>query len=65
MIPFRKNLVIPEVNQAICTGCGACEYACPVRPLKAIYVEGNKQHLTAKLPEVKAKPAVKDTDFPF
>jgi len=65
MVPFKQNLVIPEVNTDICTGCGACEYACPVRPLKAIYVEGNKKHLSAKLPEIKPTPAVKDSVFPF
>ncbi|MDR1857464.1 MAG: 4Fe-4S dicluster domain-containing protein [Desulfovibrio sp.] len=27
-----------------CTGCGACEYICPVRPMAAIWVEGNLEH---------------------
>lgn len=65
MVPFKKGLVIPEVRTDICTGCGACEYACPVRPLKAIYVDGNPEHLSAELPEVKEKPAAKDSEFPF
>ena len=27
-----------------CTGCGACEHLCPVRPLSAIHVEGHEVH---------------------
>jgi len=48
MIPFENNLVIPEVREDYCIGCGACEHACPVVPYKAIYVEGNRVHKTAK-----------------
>ena len=33
---------VPTVVKRRCTGCGACEYYCPGRPLKAIYVEGLK-----------------------
>ncbi|MDR2573962.1 MAG: 4Fe-4S dicluster domain-containing protein [Desulfovibrio sp.] len=32
------------IDQERCTGCGACEYVCPVRPLSAIHVEGNLEH---------------------
>ena len=28
----------PYVDPALCTGCGACEYACPVFDRKAVYV---------------------------
>ena len=28
----------PRVNPALCTGCGACEFACPVWDRKAVYV---------------------------
>jgi formate hydrogenlyase subunit 6/NADH:ubiquinone oxidoreductase subunit I len=28
----------PHVDPALCTGCGACEYACPVFDRKAVYV---------------------------
>ncbi|MBP5535759.1 MAG: 4Fe-4S binding protein [Bacteroidales bacterium] len=34
----------PVVDESRCTGCGACEYLCPVRPFSAIYVEGREQH---------------------
>jgi len=47
-------------------GCGACEYACPAIPFKAIYVEGNPVHKKATPPK-KEKPQVynPDADFPF
>ncbi len=32
------------VDPERCTGCGACEYVCPVRPLAAIRVEANLEH---------------------
>jgi ferredoxin len=32
------------VDTERCTGCGACEYLCPVRPLSAVWVEGNREH---------------------
>jgi ferredoxin len=28
----------PHVDPALCTGCGACEYACPVHDRKAVYI---------------------------
>lgn len=34
----------PAVDTERCTGCGACEYICPARPLAAIHVEGNQIH---------------------
>lgn len=32
---------MPYVDSAMCTGCGACEFYCPVRPAAAIQVVGN------------------------
>ena len=43
MVPFRRNLTIPEVDTSLCLGCGACEYACPETP-KAITVSGISVH---------------------
>ena len=58
---------VPEVNEELCIGCGSCEHPCPSTPNKAIYVEANPVHLTAKKPEsTKPVPAAgAGTDFPF
>lgn len=42
----EKSRYMPVVNESKCIGCGACEYYCPVRPLSAIYVNGNEVHYT-------------------
>ena len=42
----EKSHYMPVVNESRCIGCGACEYYCPVRPLSAIYVNGNEIHRT-------------------
>ncbi len=64
MVPYGK-LLIPEVKEDICVGCGACEYACPVTPFKAIFVDGHSQHQEAKEPKnEKAKIEIEE-DFPF
>ena len=34
----------PVVAEEMCTGCGACEYLCPVRPISAITVNGRFNH---------------------
>jgi ferredoxin len=62
-----EGLFLPELNEDLCIGCGSCEHPCPSTPNKAIYVESNPVHLTAKKPESKkAEPQVKPgTDFPF
>jgi formate hydrogenlyase subunit 6/NADH:ubiquinone oxidoreductase subunit I len=66
MVPYKDKLNIPEVNNTICVGCGACEYACPTDP-KSIYVEGNPVHLIAEKPkEVKSEEKVDyKEEFPF
>lgn len=64
--PYRENLRIPTLDQNLCIGCGACEYACPVKPEKAILVTGRRVHGTAeKLIEKKATAPVQNGDFPF
>ncbi len=48
-----RKLVIPEVDKTICVGGGGCEHACPTKPFKAIYVDGNPKHKTAQKPKEK------------
>ena len=43
-VPFGEHR-IPAVAEEVCTGCGACEYLCPSRPISAITVNGKHQHV--------------------
>jgi len=65
MIPYEGNLVIPETDQDICIGCGHCEFACPVTPYKAIFVDGNPVHMTAKKPKNDQTEITTPVEFPF
>lgn len=66
MIPYQDGkLRLPEVTEDICVGCGACEYACPTIPYKAIYVASNPEHLAAKEPEQEQVEMEIEEDFPF
>lgn len=65
MVPYKNGLTIPAVNPEICVGCGGCEYVCPVRPFRAIYIEGNPVHRQAKpFQETEKKEVILD-DFGF
>ena len=64
MVPYNGTLTIPETDQAICVGCGACESICPVRPL-AIYVDGFEPQRIAQKPEETEYEEVKVDGFGF
>jgi len=40
----ETGLLFPVVAEEQCTGCGACEHLCPVRPVSAITVNGRYEH---------------------
>jgi ferredoxin len=65
MIPYKNGLTIPAIDDKICVGCGGCEFICPVRPQRAIYVEGNKVHLKARAFDVEQNDEKVITDFGF
>jgi len=65
MVPYKNGLTIPSVNPEICVGCGGCEYVCPVRPFRAIYIEGNPVHRQAKAFQEAEKKEVVPDDFGF
>ena len=66
MVPYKYGLTIPETHISTCIGCGACEYACPVRPFRAIYVDGNAEHQMAKKPHFKEMEVEsQEEEFPF
>jgi len=65
MIPHKGALTIPELTPEWCVGCGACEYICPVRPIRAIHVEGHRVHQEAQIAPQKPQEEVKLDDFGF
>jgi polyferredoxin len=64
MVPYTDDLDIPFTQTAICVGCGGCEYVCPAKPNKAIYVEGITKHASITLVADK-KEDIKVDDFGF
>jgi formate hydrogenlyase subunit 6/NADH:ubiquinone oxidoreductase subunit I len=67
MVPWKNGLTIPEVDPALCIGCGGCEFICPVRPDKAIVVNGLPVHERAKTIVLGQKNTVREIEeeFPF
>jgi len=66
-LDVEVNLKAPITDEKICVGCGACEFACPTIPYKAIYVEGNVIHQIAEKPKEEKLEDVIDhkEEFPF
>ena len=67
MVPWEKNLTIPEVDTELCIGCGGCEYICPVRPQRAIVVDGLPVHARANPVDRGMDNTVREIEeeFPF
>jgi len=64
--PYGANLRLPVMNRELCIGCGACEFACPTKPRKAIVVTGRREHGWARRQvEKKAVKPRRSDDFPF
>lgn len=63
-MPYQDALFIPEIDPAICVGCGACESVCPAKPLKAIWVDGLNHHQIIALKPKKVE-TVPEEDFGF
>jgi len=65
MVPYKEDLTIPETDETICIGCGACEFACPVKPHTAIFVDGNAVHQVAQAPQQEELKVEEGDAFPF
>jgi ferredoxin len=65
MVPYRERLTIPETNREICIGCGACEFACPVKPHASIFVDGHAMHQVARKPLIEELKEELQEEFPF
>jgi ferredoxin len=61
--PTQAVRMIPYT--AICIGCGACEFACPVKPHTAIFVDGNELHQVAKTPHIEELKEESTEEFAF
>ena len=46
----HRGVNCPEVDPAMCRGCGACQANCPALPVKAIVVGGREQKRVRALP---------------
>jgi ferredoxin-type protein NapF len=63
-VPYGDNLRLPTMHPELCIGCGACEYACPVRPTRAITVQGHTAHSIAEK-KVEAPATAPTGEIPF
>jgi ferredoxin len=65
MVDYKDGLTIPQIDVSICVGCGGCEHICPVRPYRAIYIEGNETHQQATPIKQEEQDKTEVEDFGF
>ncbi len=67
MIPYKYGLTQPYTETEICSGCGSCQYACPVEEPKAIVVEPHAVHKVRSEREPQQVSPEEDVpeEFPF
>jgi formate hydrogenlyase subunit 6/NADH:ubiquinone oxidoreductase subunit I len=65
MVEGTTGLLEPRLEPDFCIGCGACQNACPVRPVSAITVTGLAIQQTARAPVVVEIPDQVLEEFPF
>lgn len=67
MVPYKDDLTIPVVDNDLCVGCGGCEFICPVRPHRAIVVDGLDVHERADPVDRGKENTVREIEeeFPF
>ena len=67
MVPWENGLTLPQITPELCIGCGGCEFICPVRPDKAIIVNGLGVHERAEVVKLGQENSARATEeeFPF
>ena len=67
MIPYENGLTQPFTEAEICSGCGSCQYACPVEEPKAIFVEPHVRHKvrSERSPQQITPEEAVPEEFPF
>lgn len=67
MIPYKNGLAQPQTETELCSGCGSCQYACPVAEPKAIFVEPHASHKvrSERSPQQSSPEEDVPEEFPF
>ena len=61
----KAGLTAPVIDASICIGCGGCEFICPTRPYRAIFVEGNETQGIAVVTQSTEKEKIELDGFGF